>query len=276
MRHFTNRWLLVLLFLLGTTSSFLQGEERLLTVMLASGREFTAHVDSRTDEERLCLRFSSGGGSILRPIAWNRITAARLGDQEIAIKELKRTCEELKSTSPPRVMPANSPASAPTSPSSPPVAFIRIDAWVANWDADVEPDGVRVQLEPCDENGTPVAVSGTAEIELFAARARKYHEAPQSGGWSTELIERWNENVEAKEIDPRGVLLKLPLGAIHPDFTTGVGNWGLIHVRIVVPGSGVFEQSIDGVRLRNWSPVRDGLFLQSGRRFFSTEGTQRN
>jgi hypothetical protein len=38
----------------------------------------------------------------------------------------------------------------------------------------------------------------------------------------------------------------------------------------------VFEQSLDGVRLRTWSPVRNGMYLQNGQRFFSTERTSRN
>ena len=273
MRQFA-KVVLCLLGLGSAFSAFLQAEERLLTVTLASGREFTAEVDGRTGEELLWLRFSSGGGNILRPVVWNRVTAARMGNQEIEIKELKLTCEKLKSTVPPIATPAVPAGVAARTPPS--VAFIRIDAWIANWDADVEPDGISVQLEPCNENGEVVAVSGTADIELFAAQERKFHEAPQSGGWSTELIERWSKNVEEKQISPRGVLLKLPWGAIHPDFASGVDNWGLLHVRFVVPGSGVFEQSLDGLRLRGWSSVRERMYSQEGRRFFSTEGTQRN
>jgi len=68
----------------------------------------------------------------------------------------------------------------------------------------------------------------------------------------------------------------LPFAAVHPEFTSGVDHFGLVHVRLTVPGSGVFEQSLDGVRLRNWSPVRNGMYLQNGRRFFSTERTSRN
>jgi len=280
MRPFATSWGIwgsVALVLMGLDSPLfprLQAEERLLTVTLASGRQFTAEVDARTGDE-LWLRFSSGRGSILRPVAWNRITAARLGNQMIETEDLKRICEGLKSPSPTREVPANPEAIPPFPPSLPAVAFLRIDAWVANWDADVEPDGICLQLEPCDENGELVAATGTAEIELFAAQERKFHEAPQSGGWSTELIERWSKNVEEKQVGPRGVL-QLPWGAIHPDFTTGVDNWGLLHVRLVVPGCGVFEQSVDGLRLRSWSPVRERMFLQEGRQFFSTEGTQRN
>jgi hypothetical protein len=271
-------WRLAALLLLGIVAAAanLQADEGLLTVRLESGREFTARVDARTNEELLWLRFSSGGGNLLRPIAWSRITAARIGKNEIAIPDLAAACDKLKSTAPPRPIPTAIAAPAPQNVSPPSIAFIRIDAWMANWDADVELDGICLQLEPRDADGEVVAVRGTVEVELIALRARKFHEAPQSGGWRTELVERWTENVTEEKIGPQGVVLKLPLGAVHPDFTSGVDRWGLIHVRFVVPGSGVFEQSLDGVQLRSWSPVRERLYQQNGRRYFSTEGTQRN
>ncbi len=261
---------------LALTGHPLPGEDRLLSVKLTSGREFTAHVDKRTDD-LLWLRFSSGGGNILRPIAWERVVAARLDGETVELSELRAVCAEVKSGAlPPETLPAPAAIAETLLPAVPAVASIRIDAWLANWDADVETDGICVQLTPVNENGQLVAVSGTAEIELFAARQRKYHEAPQSGGWMTELAQRWSEVVKPEEIGPNGIVLRLPFSAVHPEFSSGVDNLGLVHVRLTVPGSGVFEQSLDGVRLRNWSPVRDGMYLQNGRRFFSTERTSRN
>lgn len=257
--------------------SQLHAGDRMLTVRLASGRDFTASVDARTDE-MLWLRFSSGGGHILRPIAWERVVAAQLDGQDVEMKELRGLCARVKSDAPAKEIlpPAVVVANAPPPLVVPAIASIRIDAWLANWDADVETDGICVQLQPRDENGNLVAVSGTGEVELFAARQRKYHEAPQSGGWMTELVQRWTERVDAPQIGPSGILWRLPFAAVHPEFSSGVDDWGLVHVRLVVPGSGVFEQSLDGVRLRNWSPVRDGTFRHDGRRFFSTEMTGRN
>jgi len=258
------------------TAHSLHAEDRLLRVKLASGREFTAHVDKRTDE-LLWLRFSRGGGSILRPIAWERVVAAQLDGKTVELNELRAICEEVKSGAPaPDPLPAPADAVSTQPLVTPAVASIRIEAWLANWDADVEADGICVQLTPVDENGQVVPVNGTAEVELFAARQRKYHEAPQSGGWMTELAQRWSEVVTPDDIGPSGIVLRLPFAAVHPEFTSGVDYFGLVHVRLTVPGSGVFEQSLDGVRLRNWSPVRNGMYLQNGRRFFSTERTSRN
>ena len=259
-----------------TFAHSLLADDHLLSVKLASGRKFTAYVDQRTDE-LLWLRFSSGGGHILRPIAWERVASAQLDGKSVELNDLRSVCAQVKSSAQPQeTLPAPILAAKAPMQANPSVASIRIDAWLANWDADVETDGICVQLTPLDENGQLVAVSGTAEVELFAARQRKYHEAPQSGGWMTELAQRWSETVEPEQIGASGIVLRLPFSAVHPEFSSGVDSVGLVHVRLTVPGSGVFEQSLDGVRLRNWSPVRNGMYLQNGHRFFSTERTSRN
>jgi len=253
----------------------LSADDRPLTVRLASGRKFTAQVDSRTDD-MLWLRFSNGGGSLLRPIAWDRVTAAELDGKQVELKLLRDVCKDLRSdASPKEALPAAAAKSPPPAP-APVVTSIRIDAWLANWDADVETDGICVLVQSLDENGQLIPVSGTAVVELFAAQRRKFNEAPQSGGWMTELMQRWSETIQPEQIGTSGILLRLPFSAVHPEFNPGVDDWGLVHVRLVVPGSGVFEQSLDGVKLRNWSPVRSGMFLQNGQRFFSTERTNRN
>ncbi|MFN0019614.1 MAG: hypothetical protein ACKVP0_15245 [Pirellulaceae bacterium] len=242
---------------------------------LASGRKFTAQVDARTDDV-LWLRFSKGGGNLLRPIAWDRVVAAELDGKEVELKLLRDVCKDLKSSAPPKeALPVVAAKPIPSAP-VPLVASIRIDAWLANWDADVETDGICVTVQPLDENGQLIPVSGTAVVELFAAQRRKFHEAPQSGGWMTELVQRWSETIQPERIGTSGILLRLPFSALHPEFNPGVDDRGLVHVRLVVPGNGVFEQSLDGVTLRNWSPVRSDMFRQNGQRFFSTERTSRN
>lgn len=274
--RFKNSWWLGVA-LLPAFCSLLHSQERLLTVRLASGREFTAQVDTRTDD-KLWLRFSSGGGNILRPISWERVVAAELDGESIKLNELRGICGDVKSGAPPKNKLPTIPVDAKAIPSAPApiVTSIRIDAWLANWDADVETDGIMVQLQPLDENGEIVPVRGVAEVELFAAQRRKFNEAPQSGGWMTELVQRWSERIEADQLGPSGILLRLPFAALNPEFNRDVDDWGLVHVSLTVPGSGVFEQSLDGVRLRTWSPVRNGLYLQNGQRFFSTERNGRH
>jgi hypothetical protein len=139
----------------------------------------------------------------------------------------------------------------------------------------VETDGLSLDLRLLDAEGVATAAAGTLEVELFAPRIRKYHEAPQSRGYSVDLIERWSLPISAPQFRGGQARIRLPFGAIHPEFDRGVDAVGLVHVRLAVPGHGVLEQSLDGVVLRPWSPTRDALLDNTGRQFLPTEGTGR-
>jgi hypothetical protein len=155
----------------------------------------------------------------------------------------------------------------------PRVTMVAIDPYIANWDGDVETDGLVVEIAPRDWYGGLAAASGTVEVELFAAQRRTFHHAPLSGGDTLELVERWTRAVRAEDFGPRGVQLRLPYGAIHPELRPDwmAGWYGLVHVTVTIPGHGVFEDSRDGVRIRPWAPNRDQLELNTGRRFVPTE-----
>jgi hypothetical protein len=156
----------------------------------------------------------------------------------------------------------------------PPVATTMVMyPYIANWDGDVETDGLVVEVAPVDAYGALVAASGTLEVELFAAQRRVLHHAPLSGGDTLELVERWTRSVNASDYGPRGAIVRLPYGAIHPELRPDwmAGWYGLVHVKLSLPGHGVFEDSRDGVRVRPWAPNRDQLEMNTGRRFLPTE-----
>jgi hypothetical protein len=155
--------------------------------------------------------------------------------------------------------------------------MLSLDAYVASWDADVELDGIVVELAPLSNAGQLVPASATAEIELFAPQRRVFHHAPRSGGDTLELAERWTRAIGPGDYGPAGVRLRLPFGAVHPELDPDWLAWwyGLVHVKLAVPGHGVLEASRDGVRLRPWAPNRDQLEMNAGRRFVPTEGLGR-
>jgi hypothetical protein len=158
---------------------------------------------------------------------------------------------------------------------SAPVTSIAVDALLANWDADVEADGLMIYLQPLDAWQQLTAASGTLEVELYTLHARAFHHAPFSGGRTVEPIVRWAQAVNVNDFTTRGALIRLPFQAAHPEFDDSLGAYGLVHIKFSVPGSGVFEQSIDGVRIRPWAPLRDYYQLDTGRRFLPHEGTGR-
>jgi hypothetical protein len=156
-----------------------------LTVQVAGGRTYTGFVDSKTDDRQLWLRRELGTGMLRRPISWADRRRVAMADVELGGFPAWLT-SRLAVIVLPDAPAAPSPAAAHR-----PIASLAIDAAVANWDGDVESDGLVVELSVADADGSPTAAAGTLEVELFAPRIRKYHEAPQSRGYVVDLIERW-------------------------------------------------------------------------------------
>lgn len=266
-----------------------------VTVVVASGRQFRGWIDPRSSPQALVLRTVGPGLTLWRPIAWERIVAAETEGKSLPVNTLRqwassphtaRIAHDLQvgKTAPPSL--TNFSGQVAPHPAAPPpdtthgperVVQITFDAYLANWDADVEADGLVVELAPRADDGAFVPVAGTVEVELFGLQRRVFSDAPLSGGDTVELIERWTRRVEPEEAGPSGILLKLPFGAIHPELQADWLAWwyGLVHVRLTVPGQGVFDASRDGVRLRPWGPVRDRRERAGAGRMLPTEGVGR-
>ena len=264
-----------------------------VSVELQSGRRFEGFIDSQSTPQQLVLRMERGTAVLSRPIPWKEIRVAHLGKQPIAVADLAKTYQthatpakswpqraKLQAEVPsPSDRPAYRPTNQPAEekPPLPPAKVISIscDALLANWDGDVEADGLVIHLQPIDAWQQMIAATGTLEVEMYTLQARAFHHAPQSRGRSVEPILRWTQAVNLEAYTARGAYVQLPFQAAHPEFDDSLGYYGLVHIKFSVPGSGVFEQSIDGVRIRPWSPLRDYLQMDTGYRFLPHEGTGR-
>jgi hypothetical protein len=267
-----------------------------IVLQLASGRQFQGEIDASSTAETLVLRSTTGSVTIRRPIRWERIERATTGGQLVDLPKLReqvasrgqesgvRSQEtgtsllrkiEIKS-----LVPLASPTEEEEQPVEMPpqrVAMVAFDPFVANWDADVETDGLVVDIMPLDINRYLIPSSGMLEVELYSPQRRTLDLAPMSGGDTMELVERWTRAINPEDFGPGGVRLRLPFGAIHPELNPNwTASWyGLVHVRLAVPGQGVFEDSRDGVRIRPWAPNRDRLEMKTGQRFLPTENLGR-
>jgi hypothetical protein len=249
-----------------------------LTVELTSGRSVAGQVDVATDETHLVLRIARPGIQLKRSIAWQRIGKAMFAGQVIEQARLREVAATLKTAAPrPKFVAPSIPEDAAVTPpvTQAQVAYVTFDARLANWDGDVETDGILIDVFPVDAAGYLAPASGILEIELFAQQRRDFQDAPQSGGRTVERVERWTRQVEAGQFGANGVRLKLPFGAVHPEFDQDWLSMGLVHVKFVAPGHGVFEDSRDAVRIRPFAPNRDYLDTHTGRRFLPTEGVGR-
>jgi hypothetical protein len=263
-----------------------QPAEHSLVVRLISGRQFTGAVDRRSSTETLVLRTISRGMTVRRTIEWERIASAMLDGGQIEVAELRARVKEFGTEDRGQRTEDRAQESGVGSQQSvepdfatqfAAVASVAFDARIANWDADVETDGLIVELMPVDGEGYLAPASGTVEIELFAPQRHVFHHVPQSGGDTLELVERWTRNIRAVDFTANGVRLRLPFGAVHPEFDSDwlASHYGLVHVRLAAPGHGVFDASRDGLRIRPWAPNRDQLELKEFPRFLPTESVGR-
>jgi hypothetical protein len=255
-----------------------------VAVRLQDGRAFTGLIDARSNSESLVLRFERGGAVLWRPIAWTDIADLRLEGKRLApadlVKRLPGLATEARSKAErARLRPAAA-AQEPPAEAKPPLPpsktiSISVDALLANWDADVEADGLVIQLLPIDQWHQGTLASGTLEVELYALQSSAFDQRPQNRGRSVQPIARWVKAVNVGDYTSSGAIVQLPFQAAHPEFNDGLGAYGLVHIKFSVPGSGVFERSIDGVRIRPWAPLRDYLQMDTGYRFLPHEGTGR-
>jgi hypothetical protein len=192
--------------------------------------------------------------------------------ERVAVDGREATREELLQAKPaeppappPPVVPAKNKfrgvmAHAPIE-EAPPIAprqtvrSIAADVLLANWDNDIEQDGLRLTVYPRDRAGEPVVAGGALEVELFAPEIRDFNAAPHGRGATLERIGRWTVNVSAADWTGQGLTYELPFQAIHPQFDREIGYWGVVDVRLIVPGDGVFETRLDYVRIRPFSPL---------------------
>jgi hypothetical protein len=271
--------------------------ESQLVIDVASGRQFRGTLDSASSNDQLVLRSEHAGITLRRPIRWERVTGAtadgvpldvaalrrKAAAQESGVRSQESEVKGQRSLLRKIEMRGDTPVkTASTQPEPlpeelPRVAMVAFDPSIANWDADVETDGVLIDVAPLDVNRRLVPISGTLEVELFAPQRRTLDLAPQSGGDTLELVERWTRAITPDDFGPSGVRLRLPFGAITPELQP---NWtasyyGLVHVRLAIPGHGIFEDSRDAVRIRPFAPNRDRLEMKTGQRFLSTENLGR-
>lgn len=246
-----------------------------VTLRLASGRERTGFIDPRTDDAHLWLRSEADSITMLRPIDWERIVSAQIGNKRLSRDELRAAAAGLKTPEASlEARDSSTPASAPResairpqSAAPPPlVRAIQIDAALGHWEPGVEATGIVVTVYPIDADGRLVPVDGTLDVDLVGQRLTT---VADSNGFPQ--IGRWTAAVRSSDFGPSGAVYRLAFQAVHPDFQFELDPHGLTHARLSVPGQGTFEASQSLMRIRDYSPVRDHLQQDTGSRFLPIE-----
>ena len=264
-----DRIILLLSIVIWSVVAVASQPESEVTVLLSNGRQSAAALDGRTDGDHLWLRFHSDTTTLLRAIPWDEIVSAHYEGRELTREEFPAVAAKVQAPA------AVARRSRATWGHAPRVTSVRFDAFLANWDGDVEADGLIIDIYPLDRNGQVIPASGILEVDLIASRAGEFNLSPRNSRQTLGRLGHWTMMVRTHDVDSSGATFRLPFQAAHPEFDTNLGSHGLVHVRLVVPGHGVFEESVDPVRIRRFSPLRDALERSDGRRFFPLERTGR-
>lgn len=270
-------------------------------IHLESGRIYTATIDARTNDRLLWLRFTGPSTVVLRPVQWERVARVEAPDDSYSSFEFQQVAWEFiadvdqpeaddprddeTATDETERQPFEYESDvAPTSDTdqrtfaelaldsliTTKVSSIDVDAYVANWDDDVEVDGLVVDMWPHDAQGDVVPVNGTVHVELIAQRTGVTRRQRRF-----QTIGSWTRAVRPETVGAGGARFRFEFQASHPEFDLDLLSRGLVHVRFVAPGHGTFDASDVLVRIRPYSSVRDQRELRGEGRFFPTERTGR-
>ena len=262
-----------------------------VTVELQSGRLFTGQVGAGSDSDNLWLRTTSDAITIDRPIAWSQIVAAQQAGRQIAVASLRDEAASLAvadepSTSWTDQMPRDAAAAVadrfvgqPSIESNRRPTSIELDAYLANWDADVEMDGLIVRVTALSSAGNIVPAFGTLQVDWVATRpvglvTRNYRVGRDLGPGFL-LAGRWTRQLTPATTGRDVAEYRLPFQADHPEFDLDLGSFGVINARLAVPGVGVLNASDAMVRVRPMSTVRDARARLDRVWFFPVERTGR-
>lgn len=260
-----------------------------VVVEMRDGRELSGEVDVRTDQEALWLRNTAPSIVLRSAVAWNEIVHARHAGQILSVEELRALAPTVKTRLDDQFFADDSKPAGPrprgTATISPgedaphrsrKIRTLRIEATIANWDADVEPDGLRVVVAPADALGEVVPVDGQITFKLIgqtqqtptSERSRRRELFPELG--------RWTRSVRKRDFTSWGVTYDIPFRTSNPAFDLAVSPAALLHARLGVSGQGTFNASDAHVWLRDLSAIRDQLQMYGKRRFFPDENARRH
>ncbi len=290
-----KRWFVVAIVVFALPAAAIGGDaappaETAAHQIIVTGVDGAVHRgDPSPTSDGRALRFSRGrpGMTITRAIAWDRIAQVEVAGQVLSADEARSIILRAVSELPPQ---RRRPGPVIASDESPdnfasrrpsragegsrddlreePIAWIAVEAAAAQWDSDVEFDGIRLSITAYDRAGRARPVDGTLQAELWGEDAGTPHRAERIA-----RIGSWQQRIRANDFRPEAAVVRIPFQAVHPEFERSLRPYGTLHVRLSVPGQGTFESSVEMIRLRPYSAARDRLQMATGRRFFEGETT---
>lgn len=271
-----------------------------VVVQLQNGRQLTGEVDSRTDARELWLHSTQPSIVILCSVPWSEVISARISGQPEVVTDIRSSLSKLKTQvpvatfrQPPQPL-ATDPAGcvrsdAECSGDVDRVVSLEIVPRLANWDHDVEPDGLEVRVLPTTAEGRVAKIHGFLTLRLIGRRSPAADRLESRSGLgvfsnggavreyampfnNTVYVElgRWNELLSSADLTTAGYVLRLPFRQISPDLDLDITLNGQLDARLNAQGQQFYEAT-SPIQLRAFSPLREELQLNRGTRYFPGE-----
>jgi hypothetical protein len=276
-----------------------RGDDNLTVVHLDDGRVLQGTLDVRTDETFLWLRTETVNFSLASRFRWSDVrdlnpkNTGFSDDGQRVEGDVPKGIDAVDQFEPAVDTegivvdgetdcidwPTSLPEISEDVPSDGPLVFpvaraLRIEAHLANWDDDVEPDGLRVLVSPVDGLGQVVPVFGSIDFQLIGERRLSRGGEHVRRQDSFPLLGEWSRRVTPKTFGPNGFVYELPFRNFAPGRDVDIAFEALLTARLGIPGVGVLDSSDSYVLLRPTSRFRDDLQFRTGRRYDRREFTR--
>jgi hypothetical protein len=257
---------------------------RSVTAILNDGRQISGRVAATTNDDRLDLVAGSERVQLTAHLNWDQVVAIETGRRQVSVERFRRQLAEFTlpaETStlvarPPRtILPLlHDDSDEPPSPARQIPRSLQIDARLASWDKDAQPDGLLLELFVLDETGHPTVVPGQLTATLTGLRQQI------TGGQETlnrkpptAQLERWVIPICVSDFGDGRATVKLPFRNLQPDRELSIASETLLEISYGVSSVGVLKASQPDVQIRQPSYFRDELFLSTGNRQLPSEGS---
>lgn len=196
-----------------------------VAVSLIDGRQVRGQIDSRSNDESLWLCTSLEGATIGTLITTTNIVKI---DADKPVELPDRGILQLPAIS-----------RLPTRNAEPRKAqSLEVVARIANWDSDLQADGVRLHLIPRDKNGEFVPISGQLDVELQVT-------SMDGARIRSQTHEQWSASVRSETYTQFGAVIDLPFRSFDAGVAKGDRVLGSLKVRLKLAGEGVLDAAIE-------------------------------
>lgn len=250
--------------------------------MLNDGRQIFGRVAPTTDDSQLDLVVASERVHLTAHVRWEQVVSFRVRDRQIPVAKLRKQLSKYMlpepasknaASRPPGITPLlNQDTGELIASHQPTLQSVQMEARLASWDQDAEPDGLLLELFVLDGTGHPTIATGQLTAKLTGIRQEV------TGGRGTldrkppvTPLEQWSVNVRNADFADGRAVVKLPFRMLQPDRDLNIAAETLLEISYGVSSVGVFKASQPDVLIREPSFFRDELFLSTGDRLLPSE-----